>query len=51
MSATLDESMFSNFFSGDVNVPPGTGKAGDIEINVRNIELDGADSSITATVP
>ncbi|MDJ0901263.1 MAG: filamentous hemagglutinin N-terminal domain-containing protein [Xenococcus sp. MO_188.B8] len=39
----------SNFFSGNANVPPGTAKAGNIHINAQNIELDGVDSSITAT--
>ncbi|MDJ0691016.1 MAG: filamentous hemagglutinin N-terminal domain-containing protein [Xenococcaceae cyanobacterium MO_188.B32] len=42
----------SNFLSGNADVPPGTGKAGNIEINANTIELNGIDadtpSSITA---
>ena len=38
----------SNFSSVDSNIDPGTDKAGNIEINAQNIEIDGVDSSITA---
>jgi len=38
----------SNFLSGDVDVPPGTGQAGSINIDTQNLEIDGTDSNITA---
>lgn len=38
----------SNFSSGNADVPPGTGTAGNININSQNMMVDGADSSITA---
>ena len=40
----------SNFFSGNADVPPGTGVAGNININAQTIELDGVDADTPASI-
>ena len=40
----------SNFLSGNADVQPGTGKAGNININAPIIELDGVDANTPASI-
>ena len=40
----------SNFLSGNADVQPGTGVAGNIEINAQTIELDGVDTDTPASI-
>ncbi|MGK7952730.1 MAG: filamentous hemagglutinin N-terminal domain-containing protein [Xenococcaceae cyanobacterium] len=40
----------SNFLSGNADVPPGTGRAGNININARTISLDGVDAETPASI-
>ncbi|MEM9271487.1 MAG: filamentous hemagglutinin N-terminal domain-containing protein [Cyanobacteria bacterium P01_F01_bin.143] len=40
----------SNFLSGNRDVPPGTGRAGDISINASTIAIDGIDADTPASI-
>ena len=40
----------SNFISGNRDIPPGTGEAGDININAQSIEVDGIDLATPASI-
>ena len=40
----------SNFLSGNANVRPGTGKAGNININAPIVQLDGVDANTPASI-